>query len=429
MQVHHLQLKNYRRFEHFEMELGERFTLLAGNNGAGKSNIIEGLFVGLRQLFHHLHNLGPLGIRKHQIRLQAVSSSKIPMMEPQYPSRITLSGFSYLPYTFWMEQTSEIQSHQSDNPLAKALEQARNAIQKGTPTPLPLLACYWSRRPWLDSGRKFSETGKPGSRLNGYTGWFDAATNLTDLLLWFKTQELIALQRGETSESFEVIRQGLIRFLPKVDRIYWDIAQDELTLVTKDGAMPFDMLSDGYRNMVAMVADIAYRSAVLNPHFGKRILDETEGVVLIDELDLHLHPKWQQNVVANLMQVFPKIQFVAATHSPFIIQSLRTGQGCLLINLDDREQGETVDWLSLEEVAEDIQGVEHANRHPRYNEMMAAAKQYYIILKDAESASPEALDQLRKRLDELTEPYGDDPAYQAFLAIERQGSGIDQRES
>jgi predicted ATP-binding protein involved in virulence len=71
--------------------------------------------------------------------------------------------------------------------------------------------------------------------------------------------------------------------------------------------------------MISLVADVAIKAATLNPHMKGAILEETSGIVLIDEIDLHLHPKWQREVVSNLKMIFPKIQFFASTHSPQVI--------------------------------------------------------------------------------------------------------------
>ena len=92
------------------------------------------------------------------------------------------------------------------------------------------------------------------------------------------------------------------------------------------GNTPFDTLSDGQRGLIAMVADIARRACLLNPHLEDKVLEETPGIVLIDELDLHLHPKWQRSIVKNLKKTFPKIQFIATTHSPQIIGECKTDE-------------------------------------------------------------------------------------------------------
>ncbi|NJO00766.1 MAG: AAA family ATPase [Bacteroidia bacterium] len=72
-----------------------------------------------------------------------------------------------------------------------------------------------------------------------------------------------------------------------------------------------------------MVADIAFRCAVLNPHFREEAARLTTGIVLVDELDLHLHPSWQKKVVSHLKSTFPKIQFIVTTHSPLILSTVQ----------------------------------------------------------------------------------------------------------
>jgi predicted ATP-binding protein involved in virulence len=106
-----------------------------------------------------------------------------------------------------------------------------------------------------------------------------------------------------------------------------------------------------------MAADIAIRCATLNPQLGENAARETPGVVLIDEVDLHLHPRWQRRVVDDLLRSFPKIQFFGTTHSPFIIQSLRPIEGVLLLNLDNPQAGDFTN-KSVEDITEEVQGVE-----------------------------------------------------------------------
>ena len=71
-----------------------------------------------------------------------------------------------------------------------------------------------------------------------------------------------------------------------------------------------------------MVADIAYRMAALNPHLGGAVIESTEGVVLIDEIDMHLHPSWQKKILRNLCSTFPKVQFIVTTHAPAVLSNV-----------------------------------------------------------------------------------------------------------
>lgn len=86
---------------------------------------------------------------------------------------------------------------------------------------------------------------------------------------------------------------------------------------------PMDNLSDGYKNTLSMIADIAYRMSILNPQLLDCVLSDTPGVVLIDEVDLHLHPVWQQRILRDLQSVFPSVQFIVSTHAPSVISSVK----------------------------------------------------------------------------------------------------------
>ena len=73
---------------------------------------------------------------------------------------------------------------------------------------------------------------------------------------------------------------------------------------------------------MAIASDIAYRMAVLNPHLLDKVTEETDGIVLIDEIDMHLHPSWQRKVIDSLHKTFPKVQFILTTHSPTVLTNV-----------------------------------------------------------------------------------------------------------
>jgi predicted ATP-binding protein involved in virulence len=256
----------------------------------------------------------------------------------------------------------------------------------------------------------------------GYVNCLDPTSNPNVLMRWLKTMEIAALQRGESILVLDAVKTAIANCLEDCQSVRYDILEDELITTFNDGRiLPFRMLSDGFRNIFGMVADIAYRAAVLNPQLGRDAAQQTSGIVLIDEIDLHLHPKWQRRVVDDLKKTFPKIQFVATTHSPFIIQSLREGE---LINLDKPTATEEYENKSIEDITEYVMGVEIPQRSERYQKMMEAAQEYYRVLQDAKDAPPERIEELKTKLDELTMPYSDDPAYHAFLKMEREAAGL-----
>ena len=114
-------------------------------------------------------------------------------------------------------------------------------------------------------------------------------------------------------------------------RIHYSVAHKELRVDFEGGVtMPFAALSDGQRNLVAIAADLAWRATQLNPHLGAEAPKKTRGVVLIDELELHLHPRWQQRVLGDLVRAFPALQFIVTPHSPHVMSSAPVGSVRLL---------------------------------------------------------------------------------------------------
>jgi predicted ATP-binding protein involved in virulence len=114
--------------------------------------------------------------------------------------------------------------------------------------------------------------------------------------------------------------------------------------------------------MLALVADIAFKAALLNPHLGERVLEETPGVVFIDELDLHIHPSWQRRLVTDLKKVFPSLQFFATTHSPQIVGETPPEQIILLHRDGTWSRPRQTIGLSSNQVLEHIMGAEAVNR-------------------------------------------------------------------
>ena len=186
-------------------------------------------------------------------------------------------------------------------------------------------------------------------------------------------------------------------------------AEDDIVIEFSDASrFPFFLLSDGQRSMAATAADIAMRCAQLNPHLNGQALTETPGVVLIDEIDLHLHPRWQRRVVEDLCRTFPRVQFIATTHSPFIIQSIHRNA---VIDLD-REENEFVPYeeRSIEDISEELMGVNQPQRSQRFLKMVEAAEQYYRAIENggAESDATQ-MNILQAKLDHLEEPFADNP--------------------
>ena len=158
-----------------------------------------------------------------------------------------------------------------------------------------------------------------------------------------------------------------------------------------------------------MMADIAHRCVLLNPHLQENALDQTEGIVLIDELDLHLHPSWQKSVIKSLMQTFPKLQFVVTTHSPFLIQETETNQ---LIVLEDCKVKQTGSGnnLSLEDIAEELQGFDNPRWSNKREALYEIGKKYYTAVAEGSTA-----DNIEEEMTQAEKDFTEDTLFYAYL--------------
>lgn len=442
MKIETLQLRNFRKFEDFMFRFHPQFTVLIGDNGFGKTSILEALSIVLNLYLSEFYVKGGRNIRADEVRAIKYDKDGVITQEPQYPLVLSAAGtLQKDPVQWHLTLDHRGKTTRNAEQLTAYARRHQQAVQSGQDVNLPVLGYYGTGRVW--GKLKQIEIGKPESRLVGYQSCLNPRSDLRLFAEWFKQLELAALQHQKQFGVVEAVRTAIQTGIPGSQRFFYDAPNDTLMLLLEaEGYCLFDNLSDGYRNMIAMIADIAHRAARLNPHLGKQAALHTEGVVLIDELDLHLHPKWQRQVVSDLQRAFPNIQFIATTHSPFIIQSLDSGE---VIDLQEAEEGERVvppdegnfAWpgaeypyahRSIEDIVEELMDVPVPQRSQRYQEMYEAAQQYYALLEQGKDADPQEKERLKTRLDELSAPFSDHVAYHAFLEMERMAAGLEKSE-
>jgi len=434
MKIHTLQLHNFRKFADKTFRFHPQFTVLIGDNASGKTSILDALAVLLGTYIpKYQDGVVRGGIKKKDARLKIFEKYDQITLEQQKPTFLIAQGTLHGEKIKWKRKLGDRGKDARD--LILIGENDSTAVSDGEDADLPVLLYYGTGRLW-DVHRKVP-IGKPDSRMVGYRNCLDPKSDHHLFEEWFSQLELSALQNNKKIAVLEAVRGATKICIPGAKRFYYDVANGALMIEFKDeGYCLFDNLSDGYRNMVAMVADIAHRAARLNPHLSVNAATESSGVVLIDEIDLHLHPQWQRRVVGDLQRAFPNIQFIATTHSPFILQSLDPGEVIDLSIVNDESsidpnqniaepspKGE-YSSKSIEDIVEDVMGVEVPQRSYRYHEMHSAAKEYYLLLQEAKHSDPQKKEELKRKLDELSAPFSDNQAYHAFLEMERMAAGM-----
>jgi predicted ATP-binding protein involved in virulence len=340
--VEHLVLANFRGFEQTRVSFNTGMNVLIGQNGAGKTSVLDALATGLAGVIRPLNpSLGGTfsgsSLPLPDVRKARIDKGGTTTFEPQFPAQIDVHM-----QLFGEPRRAGVRAQQSEmgavftganQPISfvDLTDVVREAVQDGFDVTLPLVAYYGAGRTWR------GEQERPASRddlsrLSGYEGCLSPSTRLSGMRAWFRRMELLALQDGRTPAVLEASKRAIVATLEGFDLVRYDARIDDLAARSSVTGLllGFEQLSDGQRNMLGMVADMAYRAATLNPHLGENAALETPGVVLIDELDLHLHPRWQRRVVTDLKAAFPRIQFICTSHSPQIVGEVRRDAVCLL---------------------------------------------------------------------------------------------------
>lgn len=125
--------------------------------------------------------------------------------------------------------------------------------------------------------------------------------------------------------------------------------------------IPLSQMSDEYKSTISLIADIAYRMAVLNPQIGSDVINKTDGVILIDEVDLHLHPAWQHRILGDLQEIFPRVQFIVTTHAPAVISSAKSENLMILKDYEVFEANVESYGNDINSILKDIMGVSDRN--------------------------------------------------------------------
>lgn len=424
MQIRHLRIANFKGFAQQEILLHPQFNLLVGENGSGKTSVLDALSIAAGSWFLGIRGQDSRHIRTEDVRVLAFETASGVNWEAQYPCAIGARGCVQGAPVSW-ERTLNGPEGRTTYGGAREIKDIASDVEarvrKGDSVTLPLISYYGTGRLWnvpreqaLAAGDKLRLDRQ--SRLAGYRNSVDPRLSVAELVSWFAQQAWLTFQQnGEEPPSFAPVRRALVRNVKEARDVYFDAKLSEVVVDFGFGdRKAFNNLSDGQRCMLALVGDIAQKAARLNPHLGESILDKTPGVVLIDELDLHLHPKWQRHVVEDLRNTFPSIQFICTTHSPFLIQSLRSGEE--LVVLDGQPSAHLGD-MSIEQIARGIQGVENTAVSARYEQMKQVARSFLEDLESTPTPPEQKLAEYKARLASLTAPYADNPAFQAFLEL------------
>lgn len=417
MYLEKLKLHNFRCYEKLEIDFNRQLTVLVGKNGSGKTTVLEAIAIALGTWFVGFNIVNAKGINKRTDPLRkAYQIGATDDVQTQFPVEIEAWGKieeSKDQILHWKRELYTPTGTMTTKDAKEIVEYAaeyQKAISEGrTDIYLPMVAYYGTGRLWDYHRQKRTDVFKVSSRTNGYIDCLDGTANVKLMMDWFQIMTINKYQRQEenleSNPELDTVYLAMEKCLTNLSgysdvKIRYNMGTQELDVYCSEQdkqrmRIPLNQLSDGYKGMISLVADIAYRMATLNPQLGTEVLSKGDGVVLIDEVDLHLHPAWQQKVIDNLMNIFPKVQFIVSTHAPAIISSVKTDKLRILSNKEVCMTANQVYGKDVNSVMKEIMGV-----NDRPDQFVELFEKFYRLL------SEKKYDEAGAVLDKLDEERG-----------------------
>lgn len=331
MHLKKIVLQNFRCFEQFELELHPRLNMLVGNNGTGKTTILEALVAGLTPVVRGLStatlrlSTKGLGLKDTDLRLIKTAAGSWTTADV---CQVVLESTSGIKWDVWRSAArGKMPSVKiGEAQLMAHLTAVQAELEHNAEVQIPVFAYYGASR-GLVVPEKLHETkinyGFPTSALHGA---LNATNDFKEILKWFDAEETACLRESRAkgvlveSRALAAVKRAIIALLggafinPHINR------ERKFIVESEDGA-PYQVsqLSQGYQSMLALAMDFARRLALASPS-GDALAHP--AVMMVDEIDVHLHPSWQQHAIPNLAQVFPNTQIIATTHSPQVLSTV-----------------------------------------------------------------------------------------------------------
>lgn len=469
MHLKRLTLNNFRCYENLELDLHPRLTVIVGENGGGKTAILDAIAVGLSPVLRYLSSanqrLSGTGIKDTDFRIEPWGNGR--WGSSDY-SQVIVETTKKLKWDTWKASSKgkAPSTKVGEAELAQTLARVTESFKSREPELLPVFAYYGAQRGHIDIPQRL-RAGKqnyshPTSAL---IDALDARSDFREMLQWFDLEESAELRANkgarpdeyQESQALTAVRTAIDQVLGKVYSNPRFNRDHRFVVDAEQGPTPLQVnqLSQGYQSMLALAMDFARRLAIgngqlvhsLHPYAGEvdataiEILDEMKhlnplwfreddaamdlpsfaapsllapSIMLIDELDLHLHASWQQRVLDDLLRAFPMTQFIVTTHSPQVLTT--TPSESIRILKDNKVYAAPpgTEGSEPERMLRQVLGLEEVR--PPASLATQELKEYLSLVDRDQWASSRAQD-LRKKLEQRYQ--GQEPALlDADLQIE-----------
>lgn len=364
MVLKELEILNFKMFEHLKLIFEPGFNLLLGDNGVGKTTILEAASVALSGFFIGMEDVSARNIYKDDVRYQIIRDS-IGTPNKSYHNPVEVNSvleYGGISYSWSRAKKDATGGSKTTIMPREILRVSQELVNSQPPVMWPLISYQSASRHWISarSDANAKKRKQLHDRRCGYLGCLDKTVNLQSVYDWCRQMEWSSMKNHVLPKSYQIFGEIISRFMSimndgTVSEMFFHPNIEKLLYIENGEVKEIEDLSAGYQSVLNLVIDLAYRVAILNPDAEEEIF-KIEGIVLIDEIDSNLHPKWQWRIINALIETFPYVQFIAATHSPIIVSS------CKNANIISIDQNQEVNYIrdgyafSVNEILRDMLG-------------------------------------------------------------------------
>ena len=424
-----LHLKHFRCYSDLCIDLKPGINLLVGDNASGKTSLIKACQYALGAFFAGFsdENTQWKGFDEDDFQRAFGGDKQLPseaiqiVFDPTDLIQTLTPGDCDIEMESLTSQVLERRTIKGARALrtglksyiayAHGLYESLKQSEKAQVKPLPLFTCYSVED--IHTKRRIDDKAfrglKPKHSL-GYLGCLDG-----DGLFRYWVMRLLILaerERDTNGEELEFIRQSVLRFVGEsgcglfVDLKVFPISKEVIFEGLDGRKTPTDYLSEGQKRIVAMALDLAFRSYHLNYMlYREKTCGYITGTVLIDEVDMHLHPSLQAKVLPALRRAYPRVQFIASSHAPMVMSGVESNDENIVYKLSYDKGGESYQLeevstygLDLSSLVEQLWGL-----IPRAEQVGAELKELFRLIRDKEHSKA------KEMLQELQDKYPDIP--------------------
>ncbi|TGQ80134.1 DUF2813 domain-containing protein [Mesorhizobium sp. M8A.F.Ca.ET.207.01.1.1] len=407
MEVRKLLIRNFRGVTDIDLELNPKLNVFVGVNGSGKSSVLDALSVLLSWFTSRVGNSRGSGKQIAELDIRNGTSHAELAIGCHHNGQ-------FVSWTVAKSRKGRVAEGRSEfgmlSELTRGIQQAITDTEGALN--VPLLVYYPVHRAVIDVPLRIRQR-HSFDLLSAYDEALTSASNFRRFFEWFREREdlenenlrEVIQKHGRKANSsgdphLNAVRRAISMFMPDFTNLQVRRNPLRMEVDKRAGTLNVSQLSGGEKCLMAMIGDLARRLAIANPAMGDPL--RGEGIILIDELDLHLHPQWQRMLVPKLTEVFPKCQFIASTHSPQIITHVHPESLFLIRNKGTEvsvEKPAESYGKSANRILEDLMGLETT----RPTEVSNDLEKVFNFINDGQ------LDQARDLIAELRNEIGFDP--------------------